>query len=114
MFSRAFATTVVMIATLTTSVTCTPTATTTGSQCNTGSLQCCNSIQPATSSHVASLLGLPSIVLQDLDVNVGVTCSPITVIGLGGNSCTEQTVCCDNDSFNGVIALGCTPINVVL
>jgi hypothetical protein len=30
---------------------------------------------------------------------VGITCSPITAIGLGGNSCTQQAVCCTNNNF---------------
>ncbi|KAF8204671.1 hydrophobin-251 [Pholiota molesta] len=31
-----------------------------------------------------------------------------------GTSCSAQPVCCTNDSFNGVVALGCTPININL
>ncbi|KAF8875137.1 hypothetical protein BD779DRAFT_1678405 [Infundibulicybe gibba] len=42
------------------------------------------------------------------------TCSPISAIGLGGNSCSAQPVCCSNNSFNGIVALGCTPVNLNL
>ncbi|KAF9005207.1 fungal hydrophobin-domain-containing protein [Cyathus striatus] len=84
------------------------------SQCNTGSLQCCNSVQNSSDAGIAGLLGLLGVALQGLTGQVGVTCSPIDVIGLGGNSCTAQPVCCTNNNFNGVVALGCSPINVGL
>ncbi|KAF8204755.1 hydrophobin-315 [Pholiota molesta] len=83
-------------------------------QCNTGSLQCCNSVQSATSPSIATLLGLLGVVVQGITGQVGVTCSPITVIGASGTSCSEQPVCCTDNSFNGVVALGCTPINLNL
>ncbi|KAG7451623.1 hydrophobin-domain-containing protein [Guyanagaster necrorhizus] len=84
------------------------------SQCSTGSLQCCDSVESSTSSVVAALLGLLGIHLGSTAVNVGMTCSPLSVIGIGGNSCSQQTVCCENNSFNGLIAVGCTPINIGL
>ncbi|KAI0048150.1 fungal hydrophobin [Auriscalpium vulgare] len=95
-------TTVKTTTTATTTVTVTgsaPPATTTvpaSGPCSTGPVQCCNSVQP------------------NLDVIVGITCSPITVIGVGGDSCTQQTVCCENNNFSGIIAIGCTPINIAL
>ncbi len=58
-------------------------------QCNTGSLQCCESTQDATSSSVAGLLGLLGlldVILGDLTGQVGVTCSPITGVGVSGTS----------------------------
>ena len=55
------------------------------SQCNTGPIQCCNSVEKASNPAVSTLLGLLGIVLGDVDALVGVTCSPITVIG-GGSS----------------------------
>ncbi|KAF9005092.1 fungal hydrophobin-domain-containing protein [Cyathus striatus] len=102
---------------VTTTVTFTapPTTTTIApSQCNTGSIQCCDSVQSASSSAVSSLLGLLGVVIQDLTVLVGITCSPLSIVGIGGNSCTAQPVCCENNSFNGLIAIGCTPININL
>ncbi|KAF5348041.1 hypothetical protein D9758_010072 [Tetrapyrgos nigripes] len=83
-------------------------------QCNTGSLQCCQSVQSADSSTASSLLGLLGVVIGEVTAQVGITCTPISVIGVGGNSCTAQPVCCTNNSFNGVVALGCTPINLSL
>ncbi|KAF9483031.1 fungal hydrophobin [Pholiota conissans] len=86
-------------------------------QCNTGSLQCCQSTQSAASASTGLLSGLLSllgVVVGDLTGKIGVTCSPISVVGVSGTSCNEQPVCCTNNSFNGVIALGCTPININL
>ncbi|THU75280.1 fungal hydrophobin [Dendrothele bispora CBS 962.96] len=82
------------------------------SQCNTGPVQCCNSVQSASDPAVAKQLALLGVVAQDVNALVGVTCTPISVIGVGGNSCSAQPVCCENNSFNGVVALGCTPVNL--
>ncbi|KAF9005095.1 fungal hydrophobin-domain-containing protein [Cyathus striatus] len=85
-------------------------------QCSTGAIQCCNETQSSTnlSNPVTALLGLLGVVVGDITALVGLNCSPISVIGVGGNSCTAQPVCCTNNSFNGLIALGCTPININL
>ncbi|KAF9478387.1 fungal hydrophobin [Pholiota conissans] len=83
-------------------------------QCNTGSAQCCDSTSTASTPSTAALLGLLGIVVGSVTGLVGVTCSPITGVGVGGTSCSEQPVCCTNNSFNGVVALGCTPININL
>ncbi|KAF5362464.1 hypothetical protein D9756_002080 [Leucocoprinus leucothites] len=84
------------------------------SQCNTGSIQCCNSVQSSSSSLVGLLAGLLGIVLGPVEALVGVNCSPISVIGVGGNSCTAQPVCCTGNSFSGLLVLGCSPININL
>ncbi|KAJ3574780.1 hypothetical protein NP233_g1523 [Leucocoprinus birnbaumii] len=83
-----------------------------GSSCSTGPIQCCNSVQSAGSSAASVLLAAVGAVVQDVNVPIGITCSPINVIGVGGNSCSAQTVCCENNSFHGVVAIGCTPINI--
>ncbi|PIL35284.1 hypothetical protein GSI_02009 [Ganoderma sinense ZZ0214-1] len=81
-----------------------------GSTCSTGPVQCCNKVGTASDPIVSLLLGLLGIVLGDPSVLVGVTCSPITVIGVGGsNSCSAQTVCCENNSHGGLISIGCVP-----
>ena len=54
--------------------------------CSTGPIQCCNSVTKASDPSATKILGLLGIVLQDLNVLVGLTCSPVTVIGLPGNS----------------------------
>ncbi|KAG6873193.1 hypothetical protein C0995_001803 [Termitomyces sp. Mi166 len=91
-------------------------------QCNTGSLQCCNSVQDANSSAVSLLTGLLGIVLGPVTGQVGceanqtppVTCDPISVIGASGDSCSSQPVCCTGNNFNGLIVVGCTPVNLNL
>ncbi|GLB42274.1 putative hydrophobin [Lyophyllum shimeji] len=81
-------------------------------QCNTGTLQCCNSVQDASSPAVGLLAGLLGIVLGPITGQVGLTCNPISVIGVGGNSCSAQPVCCTGNSFSGLLVLGCTPVNI--
>ncbi|KAF8870415.1 fungal hydrophobin-domain-containing protein [Infundibulicybe gibba] len=121
MFARTSAIQVAVIAMIpllaaATAVPRTTTPTTPASQCNTGGLQCCNSSQESSNTDLGltSLLGLLGVVVGALTGQVGVTCSPISAIGLGGNSCSAQPVCCSNNSFNGIVALGCTPVNLNL
>ncbi|KAF5346282.1 hypothetical protein D9758_011498 [Tetrapyrgos nigripes] len=84
------------------------------SQCNTGPIQCCDSVDKAGSSAVSPILGLLGVVIQDLNVLVGINCSPISVIGVGGDSCSATPVCCENNTFNGLIAVGCVPVIINL
>ncbi|KAF8061866.1 hydrophobin-251 [Lyophyllum atratum] len=80
-------------------------------QCNTGEIQCCNGTQNPLDPNVAELLGLLGVVASGIRGQVGLDCNPIQVIGVAGNSCTSQPVCCTDNKFNGLIAVGCTPIN---
>ncbi|KIJ33019.1 hypothetical protein M422DRAFT_183675, partial [Sphaerobolus stellatus SS14] len=87
------------------------------SQCNTGDAQCCNSVSSVSNPSTAALLGLLGVVIQGVDVLVGITCSPIIAIGVGGGFISflysaQQPVCCTNTSFNGVVNIGCTPISL--
>ena len=53
----------------------------------------------ASDPAVAKELGLLGIVVQGVDVLVGLTCSPITVIGVGSSgSCSANAVCCSDNS----------------
>ncbi|GLB44708.1 putative hydrophobins [Lyophyllum shimeji] len=81
-------------------------------QCNTGPVQCCNSVQSADNENVAGLLGVLGIIAQGATGQVGFDCNPISGIAIAGNSCSAQPVCCENNQFNGLIAVGCNPINV--
>ncbi|EIW61083.1 hydrophobin 1 [Trametes versicolor FP-101664 SS1] len=81
--------------------------------CSTGALQCCDSTETAGSAAGAALLGLLGIVVQDVNVLLGVNCSPITVIGVGaGSSCSAQAVCCEDDSHGGLVSIGCVPVTL--
>ncbi|KXN85710.1 Fruiting body protein SC1 [Leucoagaricus sp. SymC.cos] len=89
------------------------------STCSTGPVQCCNQVQDNDHSAVKQVVNSLSLIgavvpIGSVAGQVGLTCSPVTVIGAQGNQCNAQTVCCSNNSFNGVIALGCTPININL
>ncbi|RDB19674.1 Fruiting body protein SC1 [Hypsizygus marmoreus] len=85
------------------------------SQCNTGPVQCCNSLQDAQSSEVTGLLALVGIDIGAITGQVGLQCSPLSVIGVGSvANCVSQPVCCEDNKFGGLIAVGCSPINVGL
>ncbi|KAI0070165.1 fungal hydrophobin [Panus rudis PR-1116 ss-1] len=80
--------------------------------CSTGPIQCCESTATAGSATGAALLGLLGIVVQDLNVLLGVDCSPISVGGVGGGNCGAQAVCCENNNVGGGISLGCVPVTL--
>ncbi|KXN91790.1 Fruiting body protein SC3, partial [Leucoagaricus sp. SymC.cos] len=65
-------------------------------------------------SSLVSLLGLIGVAVKDLTANVGLQCTTVNVLGLGSDRCNARTVCCEDNSFNGLVALGCTPIGVGL
>nr|ADX07291.1 putative hydrophobin 2 [Flammulina velutipes] len=74
------------------------------SECNVGDLQCCNTITKGKDPAAAGILALLGVVLQDVNVDVGLTCSPITVIGGGGGSCNANPVCCENNSLVKIVS----------
>ncbi|KAI0750090.1 fungal hydrophobin-domain-containing protein, partial [Daedaleopsis nitida] len=79
------------------------------SSCTTGPVQCCNQVKEPTDSSLTGILGLLGIVVGDLTGLVGVGCSPITGVGVGGGTCSSHTVCCENNSVGGLISIGCIP-----
>ncbi|KAF9224900.1 hydrophobin [Gyrodon lividus] len=85
------------------------------SQCNTGPVQCCNSVETAgNGNRVDQLLGLLGLNVAT-GTPVGVNCSPISALGVGsGASCTQQPVCCSGNSYNGLVNIGCSPVNIAL
>ncbi|KAI3601253.1 hydrophobin [Moniliophthora roreri] len=84
------------------------------SSCTTGPIQCCNSKELADGPTASVLLGLLGVVVQSLDVLVGIICSPIDVIGLGSAACSAEPLCCTNNNFDGIIAVGCVPVDLDL
>ncbi|KAF8958716.1 hydrophobin, partial [Flammula alnicola] len=83
--------------------------------CNTGPVQCCNQLMDSKSEQATLLASLIGLDLGAITGQVGAQCSPITAIGVGsGASCSSQPVCCSNNSFNGLIAVGCSPVNLGL
>ncbi|EAU80783.1 hypothetical protein CC1G_04893 [Coprinopsis cinerea okayama7 len=82
---------------------------------NGGQTVCCNKLEQVTSldTGVGKILGLLNVSLSQVTGLVGLQCTSINALGLGGAvSCTQQTACCSNNSYNGVVAIGCVPINI--
>ncbi|KAI0663730.1 fungal hydrophobin-domain-containing protein [Cubamyces menziesii] len=77
--------------------------------CNTGPIQCCNQVSKANDNVISTILGLLDLVI-DPEALVGVQCSPLSVVGVGGSSCSSTPVCCENNSQGGLISIGCIPI----
>ncbi|PPR01333.1 hypothetical protein CVT24_006335 [Panaeolus cyanescens] len=79
--------------------------------CNTGPVQCCNQLFEAEDESYKGILSLLGVVLGPVTGQVGLNCSPLTLIGLGsGASCTSQPVCCSDNQFNGLVNVGCSPV----
>ncbi|KAH7919098.1 fungal hydrophobin [Leucogyrophana mollusca] len=94
----------------------TPTGGSTNS-CNTGSASCCDSTSQASSltQQQAGILGGLGIAVGSLTGLVGFSCSSLTVIGTSTScSANQEPVCCTDNTFNGVVNLGCSPLNVNL
>ncbi|PPQ89202.1 hypothetical protein CVT25_001271 [Psilocybe cyanescens] len=83
-------------------------------QCNTGTIQCCNSLLQSNTPSTNLILTLLGIAVGPVTGVLGLGCSPIGVLGIGGNSCTAQSVCCTGNQFNGLVNVGCSPININL
>ncbi|KAJ7254650.1 hypothetical protein B0H12DRAFT_549875 [Mycena haematopus] len=65
---------------------------------------CCTSAVPPSDPTAASLIKLLGATTPNSDSGlVAITCSH-----LSSRTCARQTVCCDSDTFDGVIATGCT------
>ena len=56
----------------------------TSGSCSTGAIQCCQSVQAANSVAASTLLATLGVVVQDVTTPMGITCSPITAVGVGG------------------------------
>ncbi|KLO15156.1 fungal hydrophobin [Schizopora paradoxa] len=88
----------------------TPTPTQAAPQCNTGAIQCCESVQQAKG--MSNILDLLGVVVDDLTADIGTNCSPLSLVGLSSGECNASPVCCENNSFNGLVSIGCSPINI--
>ncbi|TFK66060.1 hydrophobin [Pluteus cervinus] len=81
--------------------------------CNTGSIFCCSSLIASDSATALQLEGILDITPPGLTGLIGLGCSPLSILGLGGNSCSTQPVCCTGNTF-GLLTFGCTTINLNL
>jgi len=83
-------------------------------ECGDGnSQQCCNSFQDAQTESVQHILVelLGANAAAAVTGQVGLDCSLIASVA-AGSACNQQTACCSNDDFNGLVAIGCNNINV--
>ncbi|KAJ7449492.1 fungal hydrophobin [Mycena galericulata] len=73
--------------------------------------QCCQSVVSSSSTAAGQVLSVLGIDLGDITVPVGLSCSPITVLG---NSCGGVTTRCDAPEieWGGLIAINCIPITL--
>ncbi|KAH9850872.1 fungal hydrophobin, partial [Lenzites betulinus] len=91
----------------------TPNANDAGDSCSTGPLQCCQQVQSADSLSIVPILAAIGVVLNDINIPVGLGCDPISVIGVGsGNACSANTVCCENNAVGGLLSIGCLPVEL--
>ncbi|KAG6810321.1 hypothetical protein H0H92_012410 [Tricholoma furcatifolium] len=83
-----------------------------GGNCSSDKELCCNSVHDSQDAEVAKIFSLIGIAAQGVTGQVGVTCVPVSaLVGINGQSCSQQTVCCADNNYNGIVALGCTPVN---
>ncbi|KAH9840685.1 hydrophobin [Rhodofomes roseus] len=81
------------------------------SSCNAGATYCCNNSVNATNadSSTTNILATIGIDLSNALNNVGLGCKST----IGGAACSSQTLCCTNDTFEGLIALDCVDVGSV-
>jgi hypothetical protein len=58
----------------------------------------------ASNPAISQLLALVGVDVSSVTGLVGANCSPISVIGAGGNQCKQAPVCCENNNFVRVFA----------
>ncbi|KAH9981553.1 hypothetical protein BJV74DRAFT_887510 [Russula compacta] len=76
-------------------------------QCSVGKQQCCNQfteIDQESLTSITALLGVVTSFIGQGGTVVGSACSPL---GAEGDACTAQTMCCQDDHFEGALVFGC-------
>jgi hypothetical protein len=98
------------------------------------SVQCCNQLQDANSAAVAGILSAIGVSAQNVVGQIGLNCNPVSVIGIGSGAkwlvhflhssfmtflirvvpslSSSQPVCCENNNYNGLVNVGCSPVNL--
>ncbi|KAF9521764.1 fungal hydrophobin-domain-containing protein [Crepidotus variabilis] len=85
------------------------------SQCNTGELYCCNNLEAANTDAISGILAALLVEVQPVTAIIGTSCSPIDVLSIGsGGNCAAQPVCCQNNHYEGLVVIGCSPVNINL
>ncbi|KAJ8086298.1 hypothetical protein PM082_005121 [Marasmius tenuissimus] len=81
-----------------------------GGEGNCPKVQCCKSTAKADDPTVTPILGALGIAVNDVNVLVGMNCSPVSVIGGGNGACSDRTVYCEDNSHGNLIAIGCITV----
>ncbi|KAH9940196.1 hydrophobin [Epithele typhae] len=74
--------------------------------------QCCQTSGSASDPAISTVLAGLGIVVQDVDALVGLTCSAVFVVGVGGTTCDANALCCSDNSFGGLASIGCVPVDL--
>ncbi|KAF8156939.1 fungal hydrophobin-domain-containing protein, partial [Crassisporium funariophilum] len=78
--------------------------------CNTGAVQCCNKIHQVGTYDAQNIAALVGVAVSSVTGQLGVGCTPATVIGVGsGASCSASPVCCEKNDTNQLIGVNCSP-----
>ncbi|KII84815.1 hypothetical protein PLICRDRAFT_32095 [Plicaturopsis crispa FD-325 SS-3] len=83
------------------------TATEPASACTATNQKCCQSTADSDSAAASSILGLLGVVLEGVEVLVGLNC-----VSIVGNACSATAVCCEDNSYGNLISIGCVPITL--
>ncbi|KIK62266.1 hypothetical protein GYMLUDRAFT_42203 [Collybiopsis luxurians FD-317 M1] len=70
---------------------------------------CCETLTKASSSIADPILASHDIILPTLDINIALSCTNIVP---GSSTCDGQAVCCELNNFDGIIAIGCNPVQL--
>ncbi|KAF8548489.1 hypothetical protein OG21DRAFT_1449063, partial [Imleria badia] len=82
------------------------------SQCITSSQYCCNQ-KFSDPTQLSGDIGAVLNAIAGVTVPAGLTCTPISILGLGNaGDCTDQPACCTKNTVNGVVDVICSPIAV--
>lgn len=73
------------------------------SQCDTGALKCTSSCRSRAIPRSLGSWAFWESWYRVLTFALPVGCSPLSVIGIGGNSCSAQPVCCTGNDFVRVL-----------
>ncbi|KAG6902394.1 hypothetical protein C0995_000599 [Termitomyces sp. Mi166 len=101
------------------------------SLCPPGKSKCCEALERSDHSLVGNILALLGVTLEAVEGLVyaftirffkelflipssGIQCVPIDINGIGQNECHYEPVCCSGQDIEGLIAMGCSPININL
>ncbi|EMD35894.1 hypothetical protein CERSUDRAFT_84984 [Gelatoporia subvermispora B] len=95
-----------------------------GGQCSPAQIQCCDNVASGDSDHMRAVAKALNMNI-DPNMTYGTGCAAGGMPGAGGmpnaggmvgvgggTTCTSAPMCCEDNSFGGLIGIGCAPIPV--